>query len=156
MRLVLKIKTICLDANVVLNVWRKEVDSQTGAELWKDSSSLLKKIRTGEYVGVMSIVSAMEVLQPVRAALQEQGLKWEERCRRLEQSLRRYGIRFVVPDVVAMADAYEYFWTNHLDPFDAITVSVAIHQNSDVIVSRDHDLRRRAEKLIPVLEPEEF
>jgi len=145
-----------LDANVVLNVWRREVDPKTGAELWRASNSLLKKIRAGEYGGVMSIVSAMEVIQPVRAALQERGLKWEEKCRGLERSLRRYGIMFVAPDVVAMADAYEYFWVNRLDPFDAITVSVAIHQNSAALVSRDRDLRRRAGKLIPVLEPEEL
>ena len=35
---------VCIDTNVFLNVWNKEIDPKTKAELWKGSAQVLQLI----------------------------------------------------------------------------------------------------------------
>jgi len=43
-----------------------------------------------------------------------------------------------------------------LDPYDAVAISIALHESVDVFVSRDGKLRRKTVGLIDVKEPEEL
>lgn len=42
-------QTLYIDANIVLNLWRKEIDPKTGRELWKGSGSILEKVERKDY-----------------------------------------------------------------------------------------------------------
>jgi hypothetical protein len=55
-----------------------------------------------------------------------------------------------------MADSFAYFLDRQFDPYDAVAISVALHQNAEVFVSRDGKLKRKARGLLEVKEPEEF
>lgn len=44
-----------VDANIILNVWRKEVDPKSGMELWKGSGEILESIESEKVQGVMGI-----------------------------------------------------------------------------------------------------
>lgn len=148
--------TICLDANIFLNVWRREADPKTKALLWKSSSLLLKKIIEGRFIALTSITTIMETLHVIRVYSNVQALDWRAECQKAEALLRGYHVEFIYPDALSMSTAYELFWNNQLDPYDAILASVALHEKADVIVSRDEDLRKRTGSIIKVITPEEI
>ena len=53
-------------------------------------------------------------------------------------------------------NSFTYFMDRQLDPYDAVAISIALHESVDVFVSRDGKLRRKTVGLIDVKEPEEL
>lgn len=148
--------TICLDANIFLNVWKRETDPKTKALLWQGSSLLLKEIIEEKFIAFTSITTIMEILHVIRVFSNTKGLDWRVECQKAEGLLRRYGIEFIYPDALSMSVAYELFWNNQLDPYDSILASIALHEKADAIISRDEDLRKRTSSIIKVMTPEEI
>jgi len=145
-----------IDANIILNVWRGEKDPKTGKELWKGSGKLLERIELEEEQGIIGITTVMEVLHAVRVGAMEKGLDWREEVDKAIDKLRKYGLDFVIPSDVIMANSFTYFMDRQLDPYDAVAISIALHESVDVFVSRDGKLRRKTVGLIDVKEPEEL
>lgn len=145
-----------IDANIILNVWRREKDPKTGRELWKGSGEVLERIELGEAQGIIGITTVMEVLHAVRVGAIEKDLDWHKEVDKAIDKLRRYEIEFIIPTDVIMADSFTYFTDKQLDPYDAVAISVAIHENADVFVSRDGKLKKKTAGLIDVKEPEEL
>ena len=145
-----------IDANIILNVWRGEKDPKTGKELWKGSGKLLERIELEEEQGIIGITTVMEVLHAVRVGAMEKGLDWREEVDKAIDKLRKYGLDFVIPSDVIMANSFTYFMDRQLDPYDAVAISIALHESVDVFVSRDGKLRRKTVRLIDVKEPEEL
>jgi predicted nucleic acid-binding protein len=83
-------------------------------------------------------------------------LDGQEEVTKAIDKLRNYGLDFVIPTDVIMADSFSYFIDREIDPYDAVAISVAIHEGVDVFVSRDGKLRRKTAGLLPVKEPEEL
>jgi len=132
-----------IDANIILNVWRGEKDPKTGKELWKGSGKLLERIELEEEQGIIGITTVMEVLHAVRVGAMEKGLDWREEVDKAIDKLRKYGLDFVIPSDVIMANSFTYFMDRQLDPYDAVAISIALHESVDVFVSRDGKLRRK-------------
>jgi|Deesub1362A_J573_1020465.scaffolds.fasta_scaffold00266_59 predicted nucleic acid-binding protein len=143
---------VYVDANIVLNLWRKETDPKTGRELWRSSGKLLEKIELGEFTGIMGITTVMEILHAVRVYTKNKN----QEVKKAIESLRRYGIKFIIPTEVIMADAFVYFMERHFDPYDAVAISVAVHENAIAFASRDKSLGKKATDLINVKEPDEL
>ncbi len=148
--------SVYVDANIILNVWRREIDTKTGKELWKGSGKLLERIELRECHGIIGITTVMEILHAVRVGAMKRELHGQEEVSKAIDKLRNYGLDFVIPTDVIMADSFSYFIDREIDPYDAVAISVAIHEGVDVFVSRDGKLRRKTLGLLSVKEPEEL
>jgi len=144
-----------IDANIFLNVWREEVDPKTGKKLWQGSGAILEKIEFGEYEGVVSLTTVMEILHAVRVGAIEKGENWHKKVNEAINKLKIYGVKLIIPTEVVISDAFTYFLDNQLDPYDSIAVAVAVHENAEIFLSRDKKLKNKTKKIINVVEPEE-
>ena len=133
----------------------KEV-SKTGLELWKRSSRIFERIIDGEFIGITSIINVMEVMHAVRSACEVRGIPWKPELEKAEDRFRRCESDIIFPDSSIMAESFIYFWNNHLDPYDAVSIAVAVRNNVDVFVTRDETLLKRAEDIIVIKTPEEI
>jgi predicted nucleic acid-binding protein len=136
-----------VDTNVFLNVWNEEIDPKSGKELWKGSKDFLKRIESGEYEGITSITTLMEIVHVFKV----RGKDYNEALK----DLRKLGIRVLVPDSWTMIKAFEYEIERDLDPYDSIAFAIAESAGSEIFVTRDEKLRRKIGRLIRALEPEE-
>lgn len=137
-----------VDTNIFLNVWNEEIDLKTGKELWKGSRDFLKRIEKGEYEGITSITTLMEIVHVFKVG----GKDYKEAL----SDLRKLGIRVLVPDSWVMIRAFKYEIEYDLDPYDSIAFAVAESVKSDIFVTRDEKLREKIKGLIKALEPEEL
>jgi hypothetical protein len=81
-------KLLYIDANIILNIWRQEKDSN-GKELWKGSSELIEKVELGEYQGIMGLTTVMEILHAVRVRALEKNLNWQDMVSKAIDRLKR-------------------------------------------------------------------
>ncbi len=58
--------SVFFDTDVLINWLAKEIDPNTGEELWKDPYKILKKIEAGELNGCTSIINLMEIIFVLR------------------------------------------------------------------------------------------
>jgi predicted nucleic acid-binding protein len=139
--------SVYVDTNVFLNVWNQEIDLKRGKELWKGSKTFLSAIEQGQYVGVTSITTLMEIVHvfKINDKDYEEGLK----------DLKKLGIHILVPDSWTMMKAFEFEIEYDLDPYDSIAFAVAESAQTDIFVTRDEKLRRNISGRIRALEPEE-
>jgi len=136
-----------VDTNIFLNVWNEEIDPKSGKELWKGSKDFLKRIESGEYEGITSITTHMEIVHVFKVG--------EKDYNEALKDLRKLGIGILVPDSWAMIKAFEYGIEYDLDPYDSIAFAIAESAGSEIFVTRDRKLRRNIRGLIRALEPEE-
>jgi len=137
-----------VDTNIFLNVWNEEIDPKSGRELWKGSKDFLKRIERGEYEGITSITTLMEIVHVFKVA--------EKDYNEALKDLRKLGIRILVPDSWTMIKAFEYEIEHDLDPYDSIAFAVAESAGSEIFVTRDGKLRRNIRGLMRAEEPEEI
>lgn len=57
---------VYIDTNVFLNVWNKEIDTKTKAELWKSSAQVLQLVEEEKIRGITSLTTLMEVIHAFR------------------------------------------------------------------------------------------
>ena len=88
---------IYIDTNVFLNVWNKEIDPKTKAELWKGSAQVLQLIE--EEKGLTSLMTLMEIVH----AFRKRKRNYEEAIRDLEN----LGINIFVPNSFTLLRAFE-------------------------------------------------
>jgi predicted nucleic acid-binding protein len=90
--------SIYVDTNIFLNVWNEEIDPKSGKELWKGSKAFLSASEQGQYVGVTSITTLMEIVHVFKIAGKDynEGLK----------DLKKLGIHILVPDSWTMMKAF--------------------------------------------------
>ena len=62
----------------------------------------------------------------------------------------------VIPDEITLLRANLLQSQNHLDPFDAIIMAIALSMQPSVFLSRDNSLLIIASTLIPALTPDDF
>jgi predicted nucleic acid-binding protein len=139
--------SIYVDTTVFLNVWNKEIDPKSGKELWKGSKACLSAIEQGQYVGVTSITTLMEIVHVFKIS----GKDYSEALK----DLKKLGIHVLVPDSWTMMKAFEFEIECGLDPFDSIAFAVAESAQTEIFVTRDEKLRRNISGLMRALEPDE-
>ncbi len=136
-----------VDTNIFLNVWNEEIDPKSGKELWKGSKDFLKGIESGEYEGITSITTLMEIVHVFKVGKKDYNEALKD--------LRKLGIRIFIPDSWTMIKAFEYEIEYDLDPYDSIAFAIAESTGGEIFVTRDRKLRRNISGLIRALEPEE-
>ena len=139
---------IYIDTNVFLNVWNKEIDPKTKAELWKGSAQVLQLIEEEKVRGLTSLTTLMEIVH----AFRRRKRNYEEAIKDLED----LGIVIFVPNSFTLLRAFELQQDYELDPYDSIALAVALESNCDYLVTRDEDFAKKASDLIKVCTPEEF
>lgn len=136
-----------LDTNVLLNVWFKEEDPKTGAKLWKAPLQILKAIEAEKIDGVISIFTLMESAHVFKRS----GLD-PERVKEIED----VGIEVYIPNELVLIDAFSFQLKLGTDPYDLVALASAIASRCDVLVTRDESFKKKAQKQITTLTPEEF
>ena len=150
-------KTVYIDANIIFNVWRREINPATGENYSGGSKKILKEIIRGRLTGILLSTTAMELLHGVRVDAEvSSGMDPAFAIKQAEARIASTGLKTAVPDSLVMTLAYDILARLHIDPFDAILVSAALKDGADAVISRDKKLKKKASKLIPVLTPEEF
>lgn len=150
-------KSVFIDSNIILNVWRHEINPATGANLSFYSRRALKAVTGGKYNGMLLTTTAMELLHNMRVEAEITHCTTPAAAvKQAEKNIAEIGLRILVPDSIVMAQAYEFLADLHIDPFDAVLISAAVMEGADAVISRDKKLKKKAAKIIPVLTPEEF
>jgi len=98
----------------------------------------------------------MEILHNIRTRATGSEKSPDLVLRSVEKKLSKTGLILTIPDAGMMGMAYDLFFELHTDPFDAVLVAAALHDEADAIISRDKKLKKKASKLVPVLTPEDF
>ena len=135
-----------VDTNIFLNVWNEEIDPKSGKELWRGSKEFLRRIEKGEYDGITSITTLMEIVHVFKVQ--------EKDYNEALNDLKKLGIRVIVPDSWTMIKAFEYEIKHDLDPYDSIAFAIAESAGCVVFVTQDNKLRRNIGRLMNALEPE--
>lgn len=149
-------KSAIIDANIIINVWKEEINPASGDKLYVSSSKVMELVFKEKLRGILLTTTAKEVLHSVRVTYEISGGAVSFAMKKAELELSKSGMLLVIPDAGVMGMAYDLFRDLQTDPFDAIMVAAGISEKADVIISRDKKLKKKASKLIPVLTPEEF
>ena len=149
-------KKVIVDANIIINVWREEIDPASGKKLFLSSQRILEQIAGEKLDGILLTTTALEILHKVRTQAVSAGHSPDLLLKSAEKKLSKTGLILTIPDASIMGMAYDLFFVTHTDPFDAIMVAAAVVEKADAIISRDRKLKKKASKIIPVLSPEEF
>ena len=149
-------KKVIIDANIIINIWREEIDPASGKKLFLTSQQVLEQIAEEKLRGILLTTTALEILHKVRTQAVIAGKPPGLLLRNAEQKLSETGLILTIPDSGIMGLAYDLFFEIHTDPYDAVMVAAAMYDGADAIISRDKKLKKKASRLIPVLTPEEF
>ena len=139
---------IYIDTNIFLNVWNKEIDPKTKAELWKGSAQVLQLIEEERVKGLTSLTTLMEIIH----AFRRRKRNYEDAIKDLED----LGIDIFVPNSFTLLRAFELQKDYELDPYDSIALAVALESNCDYLITRDKDFAKKAGDLIKVRTPEDL
>ncbi|HOX27596.1 MAG TPA: type II toxin-antitoxin system VapC family toxin [bacterium] len=150
-------KCIFVDSNIILNVWRREINPTTGENYSLGSKRILKEINRGTTTGYLLSTTAMEIIHGVRVESEVSRSQAPAfAIKQAEARIAEIGLKIAVPDSVVMSYAYELLVKIHVDPFDAVLISAAVKEKAEAVISRDKKLKKKAMPLISVLTPEEF
>jgi len=127
------LNTAIIDANIIINVWRKEIDPATGNKLYVSSAKILDLIFKEKLRGILLTTTAMEVLHSVRVSAEIAGSPATFAMKKAERELSKSGLLLTIPDAGIMGMAYEMFFDIHTDPYDAIMVATARAENTDAL-----------------------
>jgi len=144
-----------VDANIILNILRKEIDPKTNKPLWKSSSKITDLIGNEEMEGFLTLTSLMEITHATRVYSEKAGKDPQENIRGVNSFIESMKLKVIVPSEYELVLGLGLMTSNRLDPFDAINASVAESIPVDCIISRDETFAERYEK-IEVLTSEEF
>lgn len=147
---------IIVDSNIFINVWSKETDPKSGLELWKSSSEIIAAAKNGKIKGHISIINVFELVHFMRNKANACGRDPQDAMYRALAKIEDFNFKRIVPDSFTVSETLPIILDLHLDPFDAMLVSVAVNEGMDAVISRDKKLKKKASKLIPILTPEEF
>jgi len=147
---------IIVDSNIFINVWGRETEPKTGLELWKASSEIISAAKDGRVKGYISMINVFELIHFVRIKSAAAGGDPQDAMKQALKKIEDFKFNRIAPESFTISNALAYIIDLHLDPFDAILVSIALNEGMDAIISRDGKLINKASKLIPVLPPEEF
>jgi len=142
---------IFLDTDVLINWLAKEMDSNTGFNLWLCPYKIIELIERRKIGGHTSLTNILEV----RFVLRRKKRYGEKKIKECIESLFRV-IEIEVPDSCDMLEANRLQSEHPLDPFDSTGLSIILVKSA-TLVSRDGDFIKLAEKLnVEAYTPEEF
>ncbi|MEW5945375.1 MAG: PIN domain-containing protein [bacterium] len=147
---------IIVDSNIFINVWGEESDPRTGLALWEASSGIISAVGNGKLKGYISMINVFELVHFVRINAAATGRDPHEAMKLAVRKIEDFNFKRIFPDSLSISKALSFIIDLHLDPFDAILVSIAVNEGMNAIISRDEKLKKKASRLIPVLTPEEF
>jgi len=132
---------LLIDTNVFLNVIRGEPGLADASE------ELLNMVHRGVFTGLASSVAIMET----KWVLHEKR-EYGKAARAV--SLMEDVVEFVSLDKEIAKEAMDIKIVRRLELLDSVHVSSAVMRGA-VLVTRDDELRRRVEDLVPVMTPEQ-
>ena len=147
--------SVFLDTDVLINWLAKEVDPNTGEELWRAPLKILKEIEAGKISGFTSIINLMEIIFVLR---RKKRWKDEEIISTIGRIREIPNFSVLIPTEADMISAYSIQTVFSLDPFNSIYYSIS-KRRIDYIVSRDSDfisIVNEAEKKTVAFTPEMF
>lgn len=146
---------IFLETDALTNWLTKEVDPQTGEELWKAPHRILKRIESGKLAGYTTLVNLMEIVFVLRRKK-----RWKEE--KISSALSKLqgipNLTVLVPSDTDIIAAYNLQNVFPLSPFDALYYAV-VRTSADYLVTRDQTLIETvngAENKKLAFSPEEF
>jgi predicted nucleic acid-binding protein len=142
---------IFLDTDVLINWLAKEIDPNTGFNLWRCPYEIIELIEREQIEGHTSLTNIFEI----RFVLRGEKRYSEKKIRECIESL--FGtVEIEVPDSGDMLEANRLQGEQPLDPFDSIGLSIIL-VNSAILVSRDDEFIKLTKKLnVEAYTPEEF
>jgi len=147
--------SVFLDTDVLINWLAKEVDPNTGEELWRAPLRILKEIEIGELSGFTSIINLMEIIFVLRRKKRWKDEKIISTIGRIRE-IPNFSV--LIPTEADMISAYSIQTAFALDPFNSIYYSIS-RRRIDYIISRDSDfisIVNTAEKKPVAFTPERF
>jgi predicted nucleic acid-binding protein len=142
---------IFLDTDVLINWLAKEIDPNTGFNLWRCPYEIIELIERRKIEGHASLTNIFEV----RFVLRRKKRYGEKKIKECIEGLFR-AIEIEVPDSGDMLEANRLQSEQPLDPFDSIGLSIILIK-SVILVSRDDDFIKLAKKLnVEAYTPEVF
>lgn len=137
---------VFVDSNIFLNFLLKEDGFYEG------SKHLLSRIEKGDIEGTTTLINVMEILAALR---KRSKIKDTEIVKDVEKICEIQNLEIIIPNEIHITQAFEIQKKSKLLPIDAILVSTA-RDFSDIFVSRDVELKRKASSFITVAEPEDL
>ena len=147
---------IIVDANIFLNVLKRETDFRTGKPLWKPSSTLLTYVSDGILRGNICFVTVLEIVHAVRVNACKSGSDETVAMRLALKAISDFGFKQIIPEPFILQNSLSFMFDLRIDPYDAVLLATALGTDMDAIISRDEKFTAKASKLIPVLSPEEL
>ena len=147
--------SVFLDTDVLINWLAKEVDPNTGEELWRAPLRILKEIEVGELSGFTSIINLMEIIFVLRRKKRWKDEKIISTIGRIRE-IPSFSV--LIPTEADMISAYSIQTVFALDPFNSIYYSIS-RRRIDYIISRDSDfisIVNSTEKKLVAFTPEKF
>ena len=147
--------SVFLDTDVLINWLAKEVDPNTGEELWMAPLKILKEIEAGKISGFTSIINLMEIIFVLRRKKRWKDKKIISTIGRIRE-IPNFSV--LIPTEADMISAYSIQTVFSLDPFNSIYYSIS-KKRIDYIISRDSNfisIINEAEKKAVALTPETF
>jgi len=147
--------SVFLDTDALINWLAKEVDLNTGEELWRAPLRILKEIEIGELSGFTSIINLMEIIFVLRRKKRWKDEKIISTIGRIRE-IPNFSV--LIPTEADMISAYSIQTAFALDPFNSIYYSIS-RRRIDYIISRDSDfisIVNTAEKKPVAFTPERF
>lgn len=138
-------KRVFIDSNIFLNFLLKEETFYEGAK------KLLFQIEKGNMDGITTIINIMEILAVLRKRAKTRD---SEIIKDVENIGEIQNLEIIIPNEIHIAQAFEIQKKTKLMPIDAILISTA-RDFSEVFISRDVELKRKATGIISVIEPED-
>ena len=142
---------IFLDTDVLINWIAKEINPNTGFNLWRCPYEIIELMEGGQIEGHTSLTNIFEI----RFVLRRKKKYSEKKINDCIETL--FGaIEIEVPDSGDMLEANRLQSEQPLDPFDSIGLGIILVKSA-IFVSRDDEFIKLAKKLnVEAYTPEEF
>ncbi len=139
------------DTDVVVNWLVKETETASGKELWKAPFKIIKLVESKDFIGMISLTTLMEIRYLLRRKKSYTNQQVEDDISKLTSLFE-----VIIPDEINLLKANTLQAEYHLDPFDAIHLSIVTGLKPITLLSRDKEFIRIANKLVNALSPEEY
>ncbi len=139
-------KRVFIDSNIFLNFLLKEETFYGGAK------KVLSQIEKGNMDGITTIINIMEILAVLRKRAKTRD---SEIIKDVENIGEIQNLDIIIPNEIHIAQAFEIQKKTKLMPIDAILISTA-RDFSEVFISRDVELKKKASDVISVIAPEDL
>ncbi|MBI4706965.1 MAG: PIN domain-containing protein [Candidatus Omnitrophica bacterium] len=140
-----------LDADVVINWLIQETETASGKPLWEAPYKIINLIENKAVTGIISITTLMEIRYLLRRKKSYTSQQVEDDISKLTSIFE-----VIIPDEINLLKANSLQAEHHLDPFDAIQLSLVTGLTPVILVSRDREFIQIAKQFITALTPEEF